>query len=228
MTQASWPAGYALHPRVNSIDPELVAAFRNVPAAHASDCLGRGVGALGLTAYHGDLKLTLCGPAITVRVRPGDNLMIHVAMQMAQPGDVIVVDGAADLAQALVGGLMRTTALARGIAGFVVDGAVRDLSEWAEGGIAVYARGHTHRGPSKDGPGEVNVPIACAGMSVAPGDLVLGDADGVVCVPAAQVAALLPQVRAHAAREEKIRAGNRAGAPDERFTALLRQKGCPV
>ncbi|MEJ5990325.1 RraA family protein [Ramlibacter sp. PS3R-8] len=228
MTQATWPAGYALNPRVNSLDPELVAAFRNVPAAHASDCLGRGVGALGLTAYHRDLKLALCGPAITVRVRPGDNLMIHVAMQMAHPGDVIVIDGAADLAQALIGGLMRTTAVARGIAGFVVDGAVRDLSEWAEGGIAVYARGHTHRGPSKDGPGEVNVPIACAGMSVAPGGLVLGDADGVVCVPAAQVAALLPQVRAHAAREEKIRAGNRAGAPDERFTALLRQKGCPV
>ena len=228
MTQATWPAGYALNPRVNTLAPELVAAFRTVPAAHASDSLGRGVGALGLTAYHRDLKLTLCGPAITVRVRPGDNLMIHVAMQMAQPGDVIVVDGAGDVAQALIGGLMRTTAVARGIAGFVVDGAVRDLAEWAEGGIAIYARGHTHRGPSKDGPGEVNVPIACAGMSVAPGDLILGDADGVLAVPAAQVAALLPLVRAHAAREEKIRAGNRAGAADDRFAALLRQKGCPV
>ena len=228
MTQASWPAGYALNPRADNLPPELVAAFRGVPTAHASDSLGRGVGALGLTAYHRDLNLALSGPAITVRVRPGDNLMIHVAMQMAQPGDVVVIDGAGDLAQALIGGLMRTTAVARGIAGFVVDGAVRDLAEWAEGGIAVYARGHTHRGPGKDGPGEVNVPIACAGMSVAPGDLILGDADGVLSVPAAQVAALLPQVRAHAAREEKIRAGNRAGAPDDRFIALLRQKGCPV
>lgn len=228
-TNASWPPGYAIHPRVTALDPELVTAFRAVPAAHASDCLGRGVGALGLTAYHRDLRLTLAGPALTVRVRPGDNLMIHVALQMAQPGDVIVIDGAGDLTQALIGGLMRTTAIARGVAGFVVDGAVRDLAEWAEAGIAVYARGHTHRGPSKDGPGEINVPIACAGMSVAPGDLVLGDADGVVCVPAAQAAALLPQVRAHAAREEKIRAGNRAGTPDpERFNALLRQKGCPV
>jgi RraA family protein len=228
-TAASWPPGYALHPRVNTLDPELVAAFRTVPVAHASDCMGRSVGTLGLHAYHHDLGLALCGPAITVRVRPGDNLMIHVAMQMAQPGDVIVIDGAGDLAQALIGGLMRTTAVARGIAGFVVDGAIRDIAEWAEGGIAVYARGHTHRGPSKDGPGEVNVPIACAGLSVAPGDLVLGDADGVVSVPAAQVAALLPQVRAHAAREDKIRAGNRSGTPDpERFNALLRQKGCPV
>ena len=225
----TWPAGYAVHPRATTLAPELVAGFRGVPAAHASDCMGRGVGALGLASYHGDLRLALCGPALTVRVRPGDNLMIHVALQMAQPGDVIVIDGAGDLTQALIGGLMRTTAQARGIAGFVVDGAVRDLAEWAEGGIAVHARGHTHRGPSKDGPGEVNVPIACAGMSVAPGDLILGDADGVVCIPAAQAAALLPQVRAHAAREEKIRAGNRAGTPDpERFNALLRQKGCPV
>ena len=229
MNPNNWPPGYAIHPRAATLSPELVSSFRDVAVAHASDCMGRGVGALGLAAYHGDLRLALCGPAITVRVRPGDNLMIHVAMQMAQPDDVIVVDGAGDLAQALIGGLMRTSALARGIAGFVVDGAVRDIAEWAEGGIAVYARGHTHRGPSKDGPGEINVPIACAGLAVAPGDLVLGDADGVVCVPAAQAAALLPQVRAHAAREEKIRAGNRAGSPDpERFDALLRQKGCPV
>ncbi|NML48439.1 RraA family protein [Ramlibacter sp. G-1-2-2] len=226
---ASWPPGYAVNPRVNTIAPELVTAFRGVPAAHASDCLGRGVGALGLNAYHGDLKLALCGPALTVRARPGDNLMIHVALQMAQPGDVIVIDGAGDLTQALIGGLMRTTAVARGVAGFIVDGAVRDIAEWAEGGVAVYARGHTHRGPSKDGPGELNVPVACAGMSVAPGDLILGDADGVLCVPAARVASLLPEVRAHAAREDKIRAGNASGKADpERFNALLRQKGCPV
>jgi RraA family protein len=226
---AAWPPGYAVNQRVESIDRELLAAFRGVPVAHAGDSMGRSVGALGLAAYHADLKLHLCGPALTVRVRPGDNLMIHVALQMAQPGDVLVIDGAGDLTQALIGGLMRTTAVARGIAGFVVDGAVRDLAEWAEGGIAVYARGHTHRGPGKDGPGEVNVPIACAGMSVAPGDLVLGDADGVLSVPAAQVATLLPLVRAHAAREDKIRAGNKAGTPDpERFNALLRQKGCPV
>ncbi len=224
----AWPPGYAVHPRVAGPDPELVAAFRSVPVAHASDCMGRGVGALGLHAY-GDPRLNLCGPALTVRVRPGDNLMIHVALAMAQPGDIIVIDGAGDLTQALIGGLMRTTALARKLGGFVVDGALRDVSEWAEGGVTVYARGHTHRGPSKDGPGEVNAPIACAGLSVAPGDLVLGDADGVVAVPAAQVAALLPLVRAHAAREEKIREGNRSGASDpERFNALLRAKGCPV
>jgi len=184
---------------------------------------------LGLKAYHGSLTLNLCGPAITVRIRPGDNLMIHQAMLLAEPGDVIVIDGAGDLTQAVIGGLMRTTALAKGLGGFVVNGVLRDVAEWAEGGIPVYALGHVHRGPSKDGPGEVNVPVACAGLSVCPGDLILGDADGVVAIPAAQLADLLPRVHAHAEKEARIREANQAGIPDlERFNALLRSKGCPV
>ena len=164
-----------------------------------------------------------------MRVRPGDNLMIHKAMMMARPGDVIVIDGGGDLTQALVGGLMRTTALARKLAGFVIDGAVRDLVEWAEDGIAIFARGHTHRGPSKVGPGEINISIACAGLAVQPGDLILGDADGVIAVPSAEVAALLPAVRAHLDKEARIRADNERGTSDpERFDAVLREKGLPV
>ncbi|RAI45948.1 RraA family protein [Rhodoplanes roseus] len=225
----AWPPGYKVAPRTAVLSPALIAAFKGVPTAHASDNLGRAIGAVGLRAYHDDLKLTVAGPALTVRVRPGDNLMIHVAIAMAQRGDVILVDGGGDVSQALIGGLMRTSAIARGIAGFVLDGAVRDIAEWAEGGIACYARGHTHRGPSKDGPGEVNVPIACAGMVVNPGDLVLCDADGVIVVPATDAEALLARAKAHAAREDKIRADNAAGKSDpERFNALLRSKGCPV
>lgn len=224
-----WPMGYRINPKPPALDGALVAAFSAVPTAHASDCMGRSVGALGLDAYHGDLSKNLCGPAITVRVRPGDNLMIHKAIAMADPGDVIVIDGSGDLTQALIGGLMRTSALKRGIAGFIVNGAIRDVAEWQEGGIAVFARGRVHRGPSKDGPGEVNVPISCAGMAVSPGDLILADADGVVAIPAGSLATLLPLVRAHAAKENKIRASNAAGTSDpERFNALLREKGCPI
>ncbi|MCK8786067.1 RraA family protein [Roseomonas sp. NAR14] len=225
----AWPPGYRVNPRAESLPAGLFEAFRGVPTAHAGDSMGRCIGAVGLRAYHDDLSLTVAGPALTVRVRPGDNLMIHQAIAMAAPGDVILVDGGGDVGQALIGGLMRTSALRRGIAGFVIDGAVRDIAEWAEGGIACYARGHTHRGPSKDGPGEVNVPIACAGMAVCPGDLVLADADGVIVIPAAEAEALLPRAKAHAAREEKIRVANAAGTTDqERFNALLRSKGCPV
>lgn len=228
-TTPLWPPGYRIVERTASISPELVEAFRQVPVAVAGDCMGRSIGAMGLRAYHGGLKTVLCGPAITVRIRPGDNLMIHKAMMMAMPGDVIVIDGGADLTQALVGGLMRTTAMTRRLAGFVIDGAVRDVVEWAEGGMAMFARGHTHRGPSKEGPGEINVPIACAGLAVMPGDLILGDADGIIAIPAAELAALLPRVQAHLEREAGIRATNAAGTADpERFNAVLRAKGLPV
>jgi regulator of RNase E activity RraA len=227
-TDKPWPPGYRINPRVEALPPDLIEAFRSVPTAHASDSLGRNIGAMDLRAYHRSLALTMCGPALTVRVRPGDNLMVHKAMAMAQPGDVIVIDGAGDLTQAVIGGLIRTTAIQRQLGGFVIDGVIRDVAEWVQGVIPIYARGNVHRGPTKDGPGMINIPIACAGMAVSPGDLVLGDADSVIVVPAADVAALL-RVRAHTKKEDAIRAMNAAGTIDpERFDAPLRAKGCPI
>lgn len=224
-----WPTGFRVNPRVSGVSPRLVEAYRAVPTCHAGDVMGRHTGSQRLQPYHPDLALVMCGPAVTVRVRPGDNLMIHLAMMMAEPGDVIVIDGSGDLSTAVIGGLMRTTAVARGLGGFVVDGALRDVAEWAEGGIAAYAMGNTLRGPSKDGPGEVNVPVSCAGMSVSPGDLILGDADGVICIPAAEAEDLLPLCIAHAEKERGIAARNASGRLDwERFNLLLRAKGCPV
>lgn len=221
-----WPSGFKIMPRIETLPAELVGAFRAVPTAHVSDCMGRSVGAIGLRPFHGDAPM--CGIAVTVRARPGDNLMIHQALAIAEPGDVIVVDGAGDLTQALFGGLMRTTALVKKLGGLVVDGAVRDSAEFAEGGFACFAKAAVHRGPSKDGPGEVNVPIACAGMVVHPGDLMLGDCDGVICIPAAEAAMLLPRVRAHAERENNMRSAILAGTTDpKRFDAILLDKGVP-
>ena len=226
---AQWPAGYRINPRVADLPADLIEAFRSIPVAVAGDCLGRCIGARGLHIYHGDLALKLCGPAFTLRVRPGDNLMVHKALMMVQPGDVLVIDGGGDVSQAVIGGLVRTTALRVQLGGIVIDGAVRDLEELAEGILLVFAAGHTHRGPSKDGPGEINVPIACAGLCVLPGDLVLGDADGVIAIPAQDAAALLPKTLAHLEREAGIRATNQAGtANPERFDSLLRAKGLPV
>ncbi|KJC50544.1 dimethylmenaquinone methyltransferase [Bradyrhizobium sp. LTSP885] len=220
----AFPPGFSIQPRIDAIPQSTVDSFRSVPTAHASDCMGRSLGARGLRAYHGDAAM--CGRAITVRTRPGDNLMIHKAMEIAEEGDIIVVDGAGDLSQALVGGLMRTTAIKRKLGGFVIDGAVRDIAEFAEGGFACFALGHVHRGPSKEGPGEINVPIACAGLEVAPGDLVLGDLDGVIAIKPSDLPGLLDRVRAHAAREDKQRAAILAGTTDpDRFDAILRQKG---
>ncbi len=228
-SRSEWPAGYFIGPRDNVPDAATVEAFSRLPVPNIGDTMGRSVGALGLQPYHADNKVVLCGPAITVKVRPGDNLMIHKAIEMAQPGDVIVVDGSGDVTQALIGGLMRTSALTKKIAGFVIDGAIRDLNEWAEGGIAVYAKGNTLRGPSKDGPGQVNIPISCAGLLVNPGDLIVADVDGVIAIPYEELEHLLPKVQKHAQREEEIRAHNASGTTDpERFNSLLRAKGCPV
>ncbi|MGJ7543159.1 RraA family protein [Variovorax sp. LT1R16] len=228
-TSASFPPGYQINPRADSLPAALVDAFRRIPVAVAGDCMGRSVGAIGLHGYHGSLDTVLCGPAFTVRVRPGDNLMIHKALMMVQPGDVLVIDGGGDLTQALMGGLMRATCQVRQLGGLVIDGALRDRLEWAEGGLPVFARGHTHRGPSKEGPGEINVPVACAGLAVMPGDLVLGDADGVIAIPAAEAALVLQRAKSHLEKEARIRASNLAGTSDpERFNALLRAKGLPV
>lgn len=226
LNDTQWPPGMVINPRVCSLSAQLVEQFRGVPTAHASDCLGRSVGALGLRPFHGSGMM--CGPAITVRTRPGDNLMIHVAMSMAEPGDIIVIDGAGDLTQAVVGGLMRASAITLQLGGFVVDGAVRDTVEFAEGGLPCFARGAVHRGPSKEGPGEINVTISCAGMCVAPGDLILGDSDGVIALSAASAASVLTQVRQHAEREALQRANILAKATDpDRFKAILRAKGVP-
>ncbi len=222
-----WPAGYQINPRHQSLAQDLITAFADIPVAVAGDCMGRSVGAMGLRSYHGG-KI-MCGQAVTVRVRPGDNLMVHKAMMMAKEGDVIVIDGGGDLTQAVIGGLIRTTALTKKLGGFVIDGAIRDLAEWAEGEVPVFARGHTHRGPSKEGPGEINIPVAVGGLVVQPGDLILGDLDGVIAIPAESAASLLPKTLAHLEREAKIRETNLNGTSDpERFDAILRGKGLPV
>ena len=223
-----WPPGYEIRPRGPDLDISKIDAFRVLPVAVVGDCMGRIVGGTGLRHYHGHDPVRLCGPALTVRVRPGDNLMIHKALAMAQAGDVIVIDGAGDVSQALVGGLMRVTALRLKLGGLIVDGAIRDVLEWAEGGIPIYARGHTHRGPSKDGPGAINIPIACAGLAVQPGDLMIADADGLVAIPSMDVDTVLARAQLHLAQEKVIRDRNALGEVDPRIDAILREKGLPI
>lgn len=139
--------------------------------------MGEGIHAIS------DASAYLAGPALTVRTRPTDNLMVHKAMEIARPGDVIVVEAGGEVRHAILGELMCRYAAKKGISGFIVDGSVRDGPAIRSLGLPVYARGLTPRGPYKDGPGEINVPVSCGGVAVCPGDLVLGDADGVVIVP---------------------------------------------
>lgn len=174
--------GFGIHKRSRAVSTDLVKKLTDIPVANISDSMFRmAAGGASLRPMH--KSGVLAGPAITVKTRPGDNLMIHKAIDLAEPGDVIVVDGGGDLTNALIGEIMTTYAASRGIAGFVINGAIRDIDAIRQGTFPVYAVGVTHRGPYKDGPGEINVPIGIGGMVIEPGDLVIGDGDGVLCIP---------------------------------------------
>lgn len=136
--------------------------------------------------------MKLVGTAFTVDVRPGDNLMIHAAMSLAKPGDVLVIDGKGDQTAALMGTIMMTACRKLGIAGVVIDGAVRDGLEIDEMKFPVFSVGTNPNGPTKLVPGRIGHPIAVGGVTVNPGDFVLGDADGVVVVARDKIESLLP------------------------------------
>ena len=136
--------------------------------------------------------MRVCGPAITVEVRAGDNLMIHAAMAMAKPGDVLVIDGKADRSCALMGSIMLTACRALGLAGVVLDASIRDTEELRELGFPVWALGANPNGPTKNIAGRINWPISCGGVAVRAGDLIVGDADGVVVIERERAASLLP------------------------------------
>jgi regulator of RNase E activity RraA len=136
--------------------------------------------------------MRLAGPAFTVEVRAGDNLMIHAAMAMARPGDVLVIDGKADTACALMGSIMINACKKLGLAGVVIDAAIRDTEELRALGFPVFAVGANPNGPTKFVPGRINWPVCCGGVAIAPGDLIVGDADGVVAVERDKAASLMP------------------------------------
>jgi 4-hydroxy-4-methyl-2-oxoglutarate aldolase len=148
-------------------------------------------------------SMKVAGPAFTVETRPGDNLAFHLALALAKPGDVIIVDGKGDLGSALFGDLMVSQAQAAGIAGLVVDAAVRDTTELVARGYPVFAAGRNPAGPTKGIAGRLSVPISVAGAPVNPGDLVVGDADGVVIIPRKDVEGVLEAAAKKLADEQQ-------------------------
>jgi len=136
-------------------------------------------------------------------VRPGDNLMIHTAMTMAKPGDILVIDGKADRTCALMGAIMISACRKMGFGGVVIDAAIRDSEELRALGFPVFAVGTNPNGPTKFVPGRINWPVSCGGVAVQPGDLVVGDADGVVVIERDKAASLLEQAAVKVADERK-------------------------
>ncbi len=194
--------GFRIRRSVERPDPELIAGFGAFDTPAISDRMNRlytmSPGIRNLTAE----GLRVVGPACTVKVYPGDNLMVHKALDIAKPGDVVVVDTSASTMTAVLGDLVSTKARHRGLAGFVVDGLIRDLPAIrALGDFPVFARGVTPTGPLHRGPGEINHPICAGGIVVEPGDIIVGDEIGVVVVPQEIARELLERLEAAAAKE---------------------------
>lgn len=182
--------------------PDIIREFERVPASVVQQAAGFQAAILADVAgrrgaLHGRIKalrpdMKLVGTAFTVDVRPGDNLMIHAAMSMARPGDVLVIDGKGDQTAALMGTIMITACRKLDIAGVVIDGAVRDSLEIEEMNFPVFSVGTNPNGPTKLMPGRIGHPVSVGGVTVHPGDFILGDADGVVVVERAKIESLIP------------------------------------
>jgi regulator of RNase E activity RraA len=220
--------GFRIRADFPRLDPELMAEFVNFPTPDISDLLNR--------LYALDPAITcmtgrghrLCGPACTVRLFPGDNLMVHKCLDVAKPGDVVVIDSGRSSSNAVLGDLISTKAKHRKIAGFLVDGLIRDLPDIIELDYPVFARGTTSIGPLHRGPGEINYPIGCGGVVVNPGDLVVGDDAGVVVVPREIVAELLQRLRAHQRGMAAYLAGVKRGEFSNAWVdRILLEHGCP-
>ncbi|MBP2629238.1 MAG: Dimethylmenaquinone methyltransferase [Firmicutes bacterium] len=217
--------GFRIYTKINRPLNEVVEAFKGVPVANIGDCVNR--------SSCIDAKIRpmngapLLGTALTVKARPGDNLMLYKAIEMAQPGDVIVVAAQGEMANATVGELMITWAERKGVAGFIIDGAIRDVDAIKNMNIPVYAAGINPNGPYKEGPGEINVPVPLRGVVVRPGDILVGDGDGIIVIAPEEAADILEKAKAVTVKEAGFMKAIEANNWDVSWVEkMLKEKGC--
>ena len=173
--------GFRIQGVISRPDPGLIEQFRKFASPDISDLMNR-LYTMSSAIHNLINDNPICGPACTVKVFPGDNLMVHKALDIAQPGDIIVVDAGSTPMNGVIGDLVANKAMHRGIQAFVIDGLVRDLPGIKEVGLPVYARGVSPIGPLHRGPGEINYPVCCGGIVVNPGDIIIGDTNGLTVV----------------------------------------------
>lgn len=208
-------------------DPALLTGLGEFSTPDISDLLNRLYAVAPEIRCLTDASARLCAPACTVKVFPGDNLMVHKSLDLARPGEVVVVDTSGERGNAVLGDLICAKARHRGIAGFVVDGLIRDLPSVREVGLPVFARGTTPVGPLHRGPGEVNFPVVCGGVVTHPGDIIVADETGMVIVPAGIAAELLSRLRGDSERSRDYTAAVRRGEfSNDWVDALLDSHGC--
>lgn len=219
--------GFRIYQKIKRPDPKLVKQFASIPVANICDNMGR------IYAVHHSIhpfnSVPLLGVALTVKAPLGDNLMFHKAIDMAQPGDIIVVDGEGCMSHALCGEIMMRYSMKREIAGFVIDGCIRDSESLVNLEFPVYAKGIQPKGPYKNGPGEINVPVSIGGQVVCPGDILVGDADGVVIIKPYDATEVLEKAKKHNAMEVQTFKDIENGSLDRLWVdKTLYEKGCKI
>ncbi|MDK2881621.1 MAG: 4-hydroxy-4-methyl-2-oxoglutarate aldolase [Clostridia bacterium] len=187
-----------------SLSREDIQSFMKLPTGNICDANGKS-GNMDPAIKPIDPKTKMAGPAVTVRCQPGDNLTIHKAIYEAEPGSVLVIDAHAYVGAGPFGEIMAIACQERGLAGVVIDGACRDSGDIEELGLPLFCRAFNPGGTVKESVGTINEVIQCGGVVVKPGDIVVGDRDGVVVVPREKAGDVLERARAIAAREEKVR-----------------------
>jgi regulator of RNase E activity RraA len=211
--------GARRNPSAPQADAAVLETLRGIAVALLSDNLHRGTGSVGLQPYH--RPKAMAGTAVTVRARGGDNLTILRAYEYCRPGDVMVIDCGGDVTNAVVGGILSYYGMTIQLSGMVIDGAIRDVAEIRERDFPVYARGVNHRGPYKDGPGEINVPVSIGGMVVNPGDIIVGDQDGLLAFAPSEARAVIDKAQAQARKEEETMRAMKEGRWDRSFITAL-------
>jgi len=212
-------------------DPEIMNQFKFIPASNTADVMNRNC------AMHPRIHLVskpkdqmMVGPAYTVKGRAGDNLTLHAALNYCQEGDVLVVSNEEDETRAILGEVMMAyLRYTKKVAGIIIDGPIRDIDEIGKWDFPVYCTGTTPGGPYKEGPGEINVPIACGGVSVNPGDIILGDPDGVIVIPRKDAATVLEQAKKfQEADEKKLIAAKKGSANRAWVEESIQAKGYEI
>lgn len=221
--------GFRVFQSMERADKEIIEGFKGIATPNIGDVMGR-MFAMDYTIKSVNKPgIHIFGSALTVRTHPSDNLMVHKAMDLAKPGDIIVIDACGDMGNAILGELMCHYAKTKGIAGYIVDGPIRDLHGIAEMGFPVFAKGGSPRGPYKEGPGEINTIISCGGISVSPGDIIVADDDGIIAIPKDDAAVVLKNAKKVQENERIIIESIYKGEWDRTWVdKTLQEKGCEI
>lgn len=223
------PIGFRILPFAAQPSAKIIAQLRKTATAHLSDNMHR-LHAIGPDLFPCHRGGRMVGTALTVKISPGDNLMVHKAIDIVRPGDVVVVDAGGVCSQAIIGEIMSAIAERNGAAGMVIDGAIRDADALALSDFPVYARGITHRGPYKNGPGEINVPVVIGESVINPGDIIIGDDDGLLALPQEMAEETLKLAKLQEKKESDMLKAIRSGKKVDRrwVDETLRGLGCDI